>query len=113
MKIEEKERDIVRLNDILQAISGIEQILIENKDNFITQRAMERCFEILGEACRRVSEELKQEYPDIPWGNIIALRNVISHEYDKVEITTLWEIAQHKIPALKDWIKGILENIKK
>lgn len=112
MKIEEKERDVVRLNDILQTISSIEQILTENKDSFIVQKAMERCFEILGEACRRVSEELKQKYPNIPWGNIIALRNVISHEYDKVEIETLWDIAQHKIPALKDWIKGILEEQK-
>ncbi len=113
MKIEQKFRDLSSLQDILSTIEMIEVILQSAPENLVTQKALERCFEILGEACRRISEETKNQYPEIPWANIIALRNVISHEYDKVDIETLWDIAEHKIPALKDWIIGIVHAIEK
>ena len=112
MKIDERTRDISRLEDILSRISDIEKIFKEDKDNFIVQKAMERCFSILGEACRRVSQNLQNQYPDIPWHSIISLRNIVIHEYDKVVTENLWEIAEHKIPSLRDWIEGILEKIK-
>ncbi len=101
-------RDKVALYDILQIIAEIEYLLTLTERNKVSDRALERCFEIMGESCRRISQKIQQQYPSIPWGNIISLRNMITHEYDKVKIDTLWDIAEHKIPALKDWIKGII-----
>jgi uncharacterized protein with HEPN domain len=102
--------DEVALKDILRTIDEIEQILIAPNRDLLANRALERCFEIIGEACRRVSPQLQAKYKEIPWGNIISLRNMISHEYDKVKMATLWDIAEHKMPALKDWISGILDK---
>ncbi len=110
MKPTRQQKDREYLQDILEIITEIEQIVESNDRRFIIERALERCFEIIGEACRRVSAEMKSEYPDIPWNRIVNLRNIITHEYDVVKIETLWEFAEHKIPALKDWISGILKQ---
>ena len=55
--------------------------------------AVERNIEIIGEAARRISEELKQEHPEIPWRKIIAQRNVLIHEYDDIDYKQIWEVA--------------------
>lgn len=108
----DKDRDVEKLGHVLEAITGMERLLASDLRNEFAEKALERYFEIIGEACRGISKKIRDQYPEIPWANIIALRNIISHEYDIVEIKTLWEIAEHKIPALKDWIQGILEEYK-
>lgn len=112
MRNYEKEDDIERLEHIQNAISGIETLLLSKEREGMHERALERYFEIIGEACNKISKNLQGQYPDIPWGNIISLRNIIIHEYDKVVTETLWDIAEHKIPALHDWIEGVLEKLK-
>ena len=112
MRNYDKEDDIERLQHILVAIEDIETLLSIGKRTRLDERALERCFEIIGEACNKISKNLQNEYSEIPWKNIISLRNVIIHEYDKVVNDNLWEIAEHKISSLRDWISGILEKLK-
>lgn len=112
MKNYDKEDDIERLQHVLGAIEDIETLLLIKNRGRLDERALERCFEIIGEASNRISANLQKEYPEIPWKNIISLRNVIIHEYDKIVTENLWEIAEHKIPSLRDWIEGILEKLK-
>lgn len=64
------------------------------------QLAVERMLEIVGEAARRVSEEYRSAHPEIPWREMIALRNVISHKYDEVDRQRIWDLAQEEIPEL-------------
>ena len=52
--------------------------------------AVERNIEIIGEAARRISDDLKQEHPEIPWRKIIAQRNVLIHEYDDIDYKEIW-----------------------
>jgi uncharacterized protein with HEPN domain len=105
-----KERDIVRLKHILDEISEIEEILTRPIRDAILESALERKYTIIGEACRAISAEMQERYKEVPWGDIIAMRNVLVHEYYRVEKETLWDVAENKIPALKDWIIGILEQ---
>lgn len=112
MRKADRAGDRERLTHVLEAIAGIETLLKLDERNDIHEKAMERYFEIIGEACRAVSKSLRADYPQVPWTNIIALRNVISHEYEKIDVKTLWDVAEHKIPALKHWIEGIIEAIK-
>ena len=60
-----------------------------------------------------MSPELKEKYSVVPWSDIIAMRNILVHEYYKVDEETIWTVAEHKIPALSDWIEGILEDLEK
>ena len=56
--------------------------------------------EILGEAARRVSSRFRDEHAEIPWKETVGLRNVISHEYDKVNYTEIYRIVRERVPEL-------------
>lgn len=112
MTKDELQRDIVRLRHILDECAHIEQFLQRSDRDALLEAALERKYIIIGEACRAMSHQLKQQYSQIPWADIIAMRNILVHEYYKVERETLWDVAEHKIPALKNWIQGIISGEK-
>ena len=64
------------------------------------QRALCMVLEIIGEAARAVSEEGKSANPNIPWRDLVGLRNRIVHEYFRLDLNTIWEIVQRDIPTL-------------
>lgn len=103
--------NIWRLNHILQAIADVE-MCVSKKDlnDKILHAALQKFIQNIGEMCRGASKTLQDTYPDIPWRDIIAMRNILVHEYYKIEKETLWDVAEHKIPVLKNWIMGILEK---
>lgn len=76
-------------------------------------RTVERLFEMLGEAANRIPENIQLNYPEIPWGNIIGMRNIIIHCYEKVDLSTLWEAGKSDVPLLKDPLTKILREIQK
>lgn len=59
-----------------------------------------RRLEVIGEAARRISEETRRQTPQVPWRRIIGLRNVLVHQYEKVDLELIWEIAQVQVPLL-------------
>ena len=61
---------------------------------------VERRVEIIGEAARRVSQEFRNDHPEIPWPKIIAQRNVLAHEYGEIEDEIMWHLATVSIPEL-------------
>jgi len=65
-----------------------------------TRQAVERNLEIIGEAVRRVSPEVHEASPGIPWRSMIGLRNVLAHEYGDIRYEILWTIVRDKIPPL-------------
>lgn len=64
------------------------------------QLAIERSVEIIGEASRRISDEFKHAHPEIPWGRILAQRNVLAHEYGEIRQERMWDVATVHVPAL-------------
>ena len=77
---------------------SLEAFTAEGQD--IVRLAIERELEILGEAARRVSDPYKLDHPEIPWKDLIALRNVISHQYEKVNYAVIYRICRERLPAL-------------
>jgi uncharacterized protein with HEPN domain len=65
----------------------------------------------MGEAARNLSEDLRNEYPHIPWRQMIGLRNRMIHASFNVNLQIIWEIVQGDIPNLKQETKRVLENI--
>lgn len=109
MKLSETDR--WRLRHILQAIEQVEDCVRRRNDaDPLIQAATERFVQNIGEMCRGASEELKVAYPEVPWANIVGMRNILVHEYYLVNKETLWNVAEHKLPALKDWVSGILRK---
>lgn len=60
-----------------------------------------RNLEVIGEAANNISQELKNNYPTIPWRDMISMRNKIMHEYFGVDTEIMWKIIQEDLPALK------------
>ena len=106
-------RDPAHLWDMLQAAEKVQKFL-EGKtfEDFIQddmrQAAVERNLEIIGEAARRVSEELKQEHPEIPWKRIISQRNVLIHEYDDIDYEKIWKVVSIDVPRLIEQVRPLI-----
>ena len=75
-----------------------------------TVDAVIRNFEIIGEAAKNISTEIKQKYTHIPWDEMYALRNKITHEYFGVDFEIIWEIATNHLPLNKIEIDKLLED---
>ncbi|MBM3325055.1 MAG: DUF86 domain-containing protein [Calditrichaeota bacterium] len=63
---------------------------------------------MIGEAVRNISAELKEQRPDIPWTKIIGMRNVLVHQYARVNLAEIWETIQHDIPDLMRRIEPLV-----
>lgn len=73
-----------------------------------TQFAAARALEILGEAAGKVDEEIRAAHPEIEWRDIIGLRNIIIHQYFRVDLDTVWDIVTNQIPPLIEQLKPIV-----
>ena len=81
------------------------------KQNSIINQACIRQLEIIGEACNRLTDELKNSYPNIAWRQIIALRNLLIHQYFGVDLEIIWEVIKNDLPLFSQNINSILFEI--
>lgn len=110
-----KQDDTVYLRHILDAIVKIEEYLQGiNYDSFMQNTLLQdgviRQVEIIGEATKRVSSNLRSEYPSIPWKDIMGMRDKLIHDYFGVDIDAVWSTAKDDIPMLKAEVEKILEK---
>ena len=109
--------DIVRLQHILDAILEIETYLINSEfSDFISNSMMRfaciKQMEIIGEASNHISVEVKSNFTQVEWSQIIGMRNVFVHEYFGVDSDLVWEIIKNDLPDLKGKIVEILRTIE-
>jgi uncharacterized protein with HEPN domain len=109
-----KKDDCVYLHHIIDAFLQIEHYTDgvtyeEFLSNRLLQDGVIRQLEVMGEAARNLSEDLRNEYPIIPWRQMISLRNRMIHAYFNVNLQIIWEIIQGDIPNLKQETMHILE----
>lgn len=72
------------------------------------QRAVVRSLEIIGEATKRVPDDLRAEAPDVEWRRMAGMRDRLVHDYFGVDLDLVWDVLQHKIPLLKTQIERLL-----
>jgi uncharacterized protein with HEPN domain len=66
---------------------------------------------LLGEACRGVSEELREAHPEIPWRQIIGFRSVVIHEYFGIDLELAWAIVAEHIEALGAQLNSVVASM--
>ena len=98
--------DKVYVEHILEAIAAIDAYLGEKNFNDLTndsmtQDAIIRNLEIIGEAANNLSEDFKSANPKIDWRQVINMRNRLIHEYFGVDLETVWKTIRQDLPPLK------------
>lgn len=74
--------------------------------------ALTRLLEILGEAAGRVSRDFQERHPEVPWADIVGLRNRLIHGYDAVDHDILWDILTGDLPPLVTHLREALADLE-
>ena len=108
-------RDELYLRDVVEAAGSIAaDIAGMERDDFLANRtvrdAVVRNLIVIGEACGRVSEDLRGRHPEIPWPDIVAFRNILVHAYFGIDWDIVWHAASRQVPDLASRIARIVET---
>jgi uncharacterized protein with HEPN domain len=71
--------------------------------------AVERKLEVFGEAAGRVSEQMQETHPEIPWKDIKGVRVILAHKYADIELGVIWEATTNELPGLLSKIEGLIK----
>ena len=105
-----------RLRDILEAIAAIERHLNRDKVAFERDEMLQTWFlrhlQIIGEAVRALPDDVRALAPEIPWPEIIGMRNVLVHGYFAIDTDIVWDAANRDVPALKPALERLLRTLE-
>ncbi len=94
-------RDIVRAAELLeQYTSGLS--LEEFTENQEKQDAVSRRLEIIGEAVKGLPQDLRDRYSEVPWRDIAGARDILVHEYFRIDLDLAWDMVKKDIPGLQE-----------
>ena len=106
-------RDVTeRLRDILDAISHVERYARRGRDSFdrdeLIQTWIVHHLQIIGEAAAGLGSDFHNAHSEVPWPQIVALRNILVHEYFGVDLEEVWATVERDLPALKVQVQALL-----
>ncbi len=108
--------DLTRLRHMIEAaeeamgyVWGLSSTEFENSRPL--QHSVVRCIGIVGEASSRLSNELRESNPRVPWVDIIGMRNRIVHAYYDIDIGVVWKTAVEDLPALLPELRTIEKGL--
>jgi uncharacterized protein with HEPN domain len=107
--------DRVYLLEILDRIQRIENFVQDGREAFmkslLIQDAVIRNFEVIGEAVKNLSPEIRERNADIPWRQIAGFRDVLIHDYMSIVLREVWKSIEENLPGLKVRVQEILAQL--
>lgn len=107
--------DKERLLDIVESIDRIQRYSKRGRDSVegseLVQTWIVHHIEILGEAARGVSEDFRKRHPEVPWREMVSMRNVLAHEYFGFDIERVWATVERDLPPLRREIERIIAEL--
>jgi uncharacterized protein with HEPN domain len=110
--------DRQRIMDMLDAIENIDRYVNAGSDfhpspdDELLDVWVIHHLQIIGEAASKLSAEFRQAYPEVSWGGMIGMRQVLVHGYFETNSTIVWKVVQNDFPVLKRQLTIILEQLK-
>jgi uncharacterized protein with HEPN domain len=106
---------LLRIHDMLESIRGIEKAIAgkafrDYERSWVLRSALERGVEVISEASRHLSRELKSQHKDVRWKDIIG--NILRHEYQRVDGLIIWNAVKDDLPALKKALLAMRASLK-
>ncbi len=105
----------IRLQDILFAIEQIEKYRARGRAAFdrdeLIQVWMVHHLQIIGEATAQLGRSFHEAYPYAPWAQIVAMRNILVHQYSGIDLNEIWNAVEHDIPALRQAVERLLQML--
>ena len=104
-----------RLRHIIEAVERIQLYVAGiSLEEFLTDSkssdAVLRNLEVIGEAARLAPEEVTARYNKVPWAEMRAMRNIVAHEYDRVNLHIIWDTIQNDLPPVVPLLQQVLEQ---
>lgn len=105
------------VEDMLESIESINEYIgsmteVAFSQDKQLQDAVIRRLGIIGEAATRLTKEIRDTTPDIPWKSVIGLRNIVIHEYSSISLGKVWDVVEHDLPTLKINLEKLLSHLK-
>jgi len=105
---------------IIDIITSIEHISLfiegQNFEEFFqdikTSNAVIRSLEVIGEASKKMPEEIRKHYPDIPWKKMSGMRDKLIHEYFGIDLKIVWAVCKEELPPLLPEVKTVLKKMQ-
>jgi len=103
------------LADIVNAIAEAEEFTHGiSFDAFVADRktvnAVIRSLEVLGEATKHIPATFRNKHADIPWSRMAGMRDVLIHDYMRVDLKTVWKVVQERLPEIRPLVEGLVKG---
>jgi uncharacterized protein with HEPN domain len=106
-----------RLRDILDAMTRIGRYTSGGREAFDREELIQvwvvHHLQIIGEAAAQLGRDFHTAHPEIPWPKIIAMRNVLVHEYFGVDLNELWNVAERDLRAIQGQVERLLAELER
>lgn len=106
-----------RLRDILDAIARIDKYTARGRDVFQREELIQvwvvHHLQIIGEAAAQLGREFHAAHPEVPWPQIVAMRNVLVHEYFGVDLNELWNMVERELKSVKGHVERLLDELER
>ena len=107
--------DRQRIMDMLEAIGNIERFVSEDHAKSPDQELLNvwviHHIQIIGEAASKLSNAFRAANPEVAWGGMIGMRQVLVHGYFATDSKLVWKVVQNDLPVLKSQLESILKKI--
>ena len=106
-----------RLHDILDALNHIERYTSRGREAFEREELIQvwvvHHLQIIGEAAARLGRDFHAAHPGVPWPKIVAMRNVLVHEYFGVDLNELWNVVHRDLKPIRGLVEQLVTELER